>query len=228
VGEHHLHHSDAGGAASRDNSRLIVVQRAGTSRSVPINATSSSETTTFLTLSNVVRTSNGGFLSMAFHPNWATNRYAYVVYTTSNRMERLSRFQSTDGGATLDASTEQVVLQIQHAVEFNHNGGQVAFGLDGYLYMSSGDDAYLDYTRARQAALANNGICNVNPTLGDLGLPNAKLFSPGNFDASVVLLRMNQRGSSAAMPPLASTIVDAQGAALLSDWIDSLTSCPEP
>ena len=77
-------------------------------------------------------------------------------------------------------------------------------------------------------SLANKGICNVNPTLGDLGLPNAKLFSPGNLDASVVLLRMNQRGSSAAMPPLASTIVDAQGAALLSDWIDSLTSCPEP
>jgi uncharacterized repeat protein (TIGR03806 family) len=139
-----------------DESRLIVVQRAGTARSVPSNATSSGETTTFLTLSNVVTRSNGGFLSMAFHPNWAANRYAYVVYTTSNRMLRLSRFQSTDGGATLDASTEQVVLQIQHAVEFNHNGGQIAFGPDGYLYMSSGDDAYLDYTRARQAAQTDN------------------------------------------------------------------------
>ncbi len=139
-----------------DSSRLIVVQRAGTARSVPVGATSSSQVTNFLTLSNVVTTSNGGFLSMAFHPNWASNRYAYVVYTTSNRMKRLSRFQSTDGGATLNASTEQVVLQIQHLTEFNHNGGQVAFGNDGYLYMSSGDDAYLDYTRARQAAQTNN------------------------------------------------------------------------
>jgi hypothetical protein len=59
-------------------------------------------------------------------------------------------------------------------------------------------------------------------------VPNAKLLSPGIADASVVFLRMNQRGNSAAMPPLASTIPDAQGAALLSDWIGSLTSCPEP
>lgn len=139
-----------------DSTRLVVVQRAGTARSVPINATSSGQVTNFLTLSNVVTTSNGGFLSLAFHPNWATNRYAYVVYTTSNRMKRLSRFTSTDGGATLNASTEQVVLQIQHLTEFNHNGGQIAFGNDGYLYMSSGDDAYLDYTRARQAAQTNN------------------------------------------------------------------------
>ncbi len=139
-----------------DSSRLIVVQRAGTARSVPITATSTAQTATFLTLSNVVTTSNGGFLSLAFHPNWATNRYAYVVYTTSNLMKRLSRFQSTDGGQTLNASTEQVILQIQHLKEFNHNGGQIAFGNDGYLYMSSGDDAYLDYTRARQAAQTNN------------------------------------------------------------------------
>jgi uncharacterized repeat protein (TIGR03806 family) len=139
-----------------DSSRLIVVQRGGLARSVPINATSSSQVTNFLQLSNVVTTSNGGFLSMAFHPNWATNRFAYVVYTTSNLMKRLSRFTSTDGGATLNASTEQVVLQIQHLKEFNHNGGQIAFGNDGYLYMSSGDDAYLDYTRARQAAQTNN------------------------------------------------------------------------
>ena len=139
-----------------DSSRLIVVQRAGTARSVPIGATSSGQTTTFLTLNNVVTTSNGGFLSMAFHPNWATNRYAYVVYTTNNLKKRLSRFTSTDGGATLNTGTEQVVLEITHLTEFNHNGGQVAFGSDGYLYMSSGDDAYLNYTRARQAAQTNN------------------------------------------------------------------------
>ena len=139
-----------------DSTRLIVVQRAGSARSVPVGATSSAQTSAFLTLSNVVTTSNGGFLSMAFHPNWATNRYAYVVYTTANRMKRLSRFTSTDGGQTLNASTEQVVLQIQHLVEFNHNGGQVAFGGDGYLLHVDRGQRVQDYARARQAANTNN------------------------------------------------------------------------
>jgi uncharacterized repeat protein (TIGR03806 family) len=135
-----------------DSSRLIVVERAGLARSAPFSATSSGQVTTFLQLSNVVTASNGGFLSMAFHPQWQTNRYAYVLYTTNNLMKRVSRFQSTDGGLTLNPTTEQVVLQIQHLKEFNHNGGQIAFGLDGYLYISSGDDAYLDHNRAVHSA----------------------------------------------------------------------------
>src|SRR5690606_2928672 len=120
--------------------RFIVVQRAGTARGIPANATSGGQAYNFLQLSNVVTASNGGLLSLAFHPNWQNNRYAYVVYTTNNLMQRLSRFQSTDGGQTLNAGTEQVVLQFQHQSEFNHNGGQVVFGTDGFLYLSTGDD----------------------------------------------------------------------------------------
>ena len=151
-----LHQPGAGGAAAGRQHAPHRGAAGGLGAQRPHGATSSSQTSAFLTLSNVVTSSNGGFLSMAFHPSWATNRYAYVVYTTANRMKRLSRFQSTDGGQTLNASTEQVVLQIQHLVEFNHNGGQIAFGGDGYLYMSTGDDAYQDYARARQAANTNN------------------------------------------------------------------------
>lgn len=154
-----------------DSSRLIVVQRAGTARSVPLNATSSGQASNFLSLSNVVTASNGGFLSLAFHPNWPNNRYAYVVYTTTNLNKRLSRFQSTDGGATLNASTEQVILQIQHQKEFNHNGGQIAFGKDGYLYMSTANDAYLDYTRARHTAQTNNLFGKVLRLNVDQGSP---------------------------------------------------------
>jgi len=165
-----------------DNTRLIVVERAGAARAVPINATSQSNVTTFLQLSNVVTSSNGGFLSMAFHPNWATNRYVYVVYTTSNRMKRLSRFQSTSGGTSINASTEQIVLQSQHLTEFNHNGGQIAFGHDGYLYLSTGDDAYLNYTRARHAAQTNNLFGKVLRIDVDNGTPYS--IPPSNPFAS--------------------------------------------
>jgi uncharacterized repeat protein (TIGR03806 family) len=147
-----------------NTTRLIVVERAGKARSVPINATLASQVTDFLSISNVAQTSNGGFLSMAFHPKWPQAQYlhAYVVYTIDvagnpvKKIKRLSRFTSTDNGATLSPGSEQVVLEITHLKEFNHNGGQVAFGKDGYLYMSSGDDAYTDYARAAQAAATNN------------------------------------------------------------------------
>ncbi len=175
-----------------DNTRLIVVERAGTARSVSINPANGAQPTNFLTIGNVATTSNGGFLSMAFHPNWAQNRYAYVVYTTDLpgnpvvKMKRLSRFQSTDGGVTLNPSTEQVVLQIQHLKEFNHNGGQIAFGNDGKLYMSSGDDAYNDYTRAAQAAATNNLFgkvlrIDVNSTSGgkNYAIPSDNPFAAG-------------------------------------------------
>ncbi len=140
-----------------DDDVFIVVQRAGVARYVPRNATTSSQTHNFLNLG--VNTSiNGGLLSMAFHPDYANNGYVYVVYTInvgSAPMLRLSRFQTTDGGWTLNSGTEQIVLQHQR-LEFNHNGGDIAFGNDGYLYMSSGDDAYLNYQRARQATNPNN------------------------------------------------------------------------
>lgn len=81
-----------------------------------------------------------GLLGLAFDPNWATNREVIVSYTATGSPFRstISRFRSTDGGATLDPSTEQVILTIDQPFT-NHNGGNVVFGHDGYLYAGFGD-----------------------------------------------------------------------------------------
>jgi len=73
-------------------------------------------------------------------------------------------------------------------------------------------------------ALASSGACAA-PILGDLGVPGANIITPGSPASSVLYLRMNTRGAN-QMPPLASALVDTDGAALISSWIQSLSSCP--
>lgn len=75
------------------------------------------------------------------------------------------------------------------------------------------------------AAFAEMRVCNALPDAGDLGVSNAKLLVPGNPGLSLVSLRMHDTGTH-RMPPLSSNIVDTQGAALIDEWITSLTSCP--
>jgi hypothetical protein len=57
-----------------------------------------------------------------------------------------------------------------------------------------------------------------------LGMMNARLIAPGEPDRSVLLARVNRRDQH-AMPPIGSTVVDAQGVALLRQWIQGLSSC---
>ncbi len=93
----------------------------------------------------------GGILGLAFHPNYAANGFFFVYYlcdtTTADgtgRHNRLSRFSRsrTDPGKADPAS--EVTLFSQLDEKFNHNGGTIAFGPDGYLYLSLGDEGHPD------------------------------------------------------------------------------------
>lgn len=81
-----------------------------------------------------------GLLGMALDPQFAQNGRAYLSYTRkgSPLVSVLSRFVSRDGGRTLDAGSEHVLLQVAQPYS-NHNGGNVQFGPDGYLYFGLGD-----------------------------------------------------------------------------------------
>lgn len=78
-----------------------------------------------------------GLLALAFSPDFAADGRAYVYYTQgSPQPSRLSRFQVTD--SALDPASERVLLEAPQPFA-NHNGGQLLFGPDGYLYLSLGD-----------------------------------------------------------------------------------------
>lgn len=82
-----------------------------------------------------------GLLGMAFHPQFATNRYVYFNYigrNASNEMEtRVTRFEVASNGI-INRDSEMILLRFNQPYS-NHNGGQIAFGSDGYLYVGSGD-----------------------------------------------------------------------------------------
>lgn len=85
-----------------------------------------------------------GFLGMAFHPDFAQNGRIYVNYITRNpERSRISAFTSDDGGNTFNPASEQILLEVNQPAS-NHNGGNLAFGPDGYLYSGFGDGGGAD------------------------------------------------------------------------------------
>ena len=73
--------------------------------------------------------------------------------------------------------------------------------------------------------LAATGACGAPAQQGDLGVPGAQIIAPGQPTKSTLLLRMKTLDGSVRMPPLASSVVDTQGVALIEAWIASLPGC---
>lgn len=89
-----------------------------------------------------------GILGIASHPKFAQNRKLYLCYSVplrssapTNWNHTMTIAEFTAKGETLDIGSERVLLQIDRPY-FNHNGGRIAFGPDGYLYIGSGDGGH--------------------------------------------------------------------------------------
>jgi len=120
-----------------DSARLFVVEQGGTIRVLHHDTT---RTRPFLDISNrVLSGGERGLLSVAFHPQYATNGRLYVYYTNLNGDIRIVRFNVSSDPDSADRATADTVLKIPHPVNANHNGGQLQFGPDGMLYAGTGD-----------------------------------------------------------------------------------------
>jgi glucose/arabinose dehydrogenase len=98
---------------------------------------------TFLDIRDLVQCcGERGLLGLAFHPDYASNRYFFVYYTANAGDGDIvvARYQApTASSNTADPGSARVLLTIEHSAYGNHNGGGTAFGPDGYLYVSVGD-----------------------------------------------------------------------------------------
>lgn len=127
--------------AGDESDRLFVAEQAGIIYVFP-NDTSVAEKTEFLNIMDRVDDSGNemGLLGLAFHPDYESNGYFYVNYTASDpRRTIIARFRvSDDDPDHAERDSELEILSYEQPYS-NHNGGQISFGPDGYLYIGSGD-----------------------------------------------------------------------------------------
>ena len=137
--------------------RLFVVERNGYIRIIEADGTVLP--TPFLNIDPRVDSgqSEQGLLGLAFHPDYSNNGYFYVYYIDNNENTQLSRFSVSDTDPNVaDPDSEFKILDANQPF-WNHNGGCIKFGPDGYLYISLGDGGSggdpLDYGQNRQTFL---------------------------------------------------------------------------
>lgn len=121
--------------------RLFVLEQEGRIL-VFENDPSAASTVVFLDIRDRVSDAGNeeGLLGLAFHPDYETNGFFYVYYSVVGpRRTRLSRFEvSAQDSNAADVQSESIVLEIPQPFS-NHNGGQILFGPDGFLYIGPGD-----------------------------------------------------------------------------------------
>ncbi|MDP9277677.1 MAG: PQQ-dependent sugar dehydrogenase, partial [Actinomycetota bacterium] len=139
--------------------RLFVIQRGGL-----IKVVEGGSTQTFADLTSVVRCCDGerGLLSMAVPPDFPQTGLFYVDYTGQDGPGNLHVAELRASGASGSVGTLRNVLTINHSQASNHNGGQLQFGPDGYLYISTGDGG-ATHTPAQNKNSLLGKILRINP-----------------------------------------------------------------
>ena len=118
------------------DARLFITLQRG---SVVIHDGTSVLPTPFLKIQSIVSCcGERGLLSIAFHPRYAENGFFYVNYTDLNGDTVVARYRVSSNPNQADPASAFVLLRIAQPFA-NHNGGQIAFGPDGYLYIGMGD-----------------------------------------------------------------------------------------
>ena len=121
---------------SGKGSWLYVVEKVGRIKIVSKGVTFSPG---FLDISGKVsRGDEQGLLGLAFHPGYESNGKFYVDYTDRNGDTVISEFRRSSTNMRRASTTERVLMRIDQPYA-NHNGGMLAFGPDGYLYIGMGD-----------------------------------------------------------------------------------------
>jgi len=170
--------------AGDGSDRLFAVQRNGLIKVIDLATNELLEGDYLDIVSRVRSGGERGLLGLAFHPDFASNGYFFVNYTSRTRGDSISngtsviaRFQAeTAGSGQVNPETEVILLTVRQPFG-NHNAGDLAFGPDGYLYVPFGDGGSAndpdDYSQDSTALLGKMLRLDVdNPAAGkNYGIP---------------------------------------------------------
>ena len=101
-----------------------------------------------------------GLLSLAFHPQYASNGRFYVYFTDSFSNIRVLRYNVSSDPDSADAASADTVLTVAHPGQTNHNGGQLQFGADGMLFIGTGDGGGAASARSVRTRAASCTSCS--------------------------------------------------------------------
>jgi cysteine-rich repeat protein len=125
-------------SAPLDPTRLFVAQQAGRIDVVRDGSVLPQPFLELLPGTDISVGSERGLLSVAFHPGYASNRRFFVFYNDVQGRLVIARYEASTDPDRADPTSRRIVLRQRHP-RGNHNGGQLAFGPDGYLYAGFGD-----------------------------------------------------------------------------------------
>jgi glucose/arabinose dehydrogenase len=153
-------------AAPAADSRIFIVEQVGRIRVVKDGLLLKEP---FLTIDTNDGGNEQGLLGLAFHPDYDKNGRFFVFYVQSGSNDLRVAEYHADAGADVADPEEKVILDVAHPSADNHNGGTVAFGPDGLLYISFGDggaaDNYYEHGQETGSRLAK--ILRVDVDGGD-------------------------------------------------------------
>jgi uncharacterized protein (TIGR03437 family) len=133
--------------------------------------------------SRVLSGGERGLLGLAFPPGYATRRHFYVNYTDRQGDTVVARYRLTSDPEIADASSEELILRIDQPYS-NHNGGQLRFGPDGYLYIGMGDGGSAgdpqNNAQNRSVLLGKLLRLDVEGTATPYGIPSDNPFAGGS------------------------------------------------
>lgn len=156
---------------------VFVVEQAGR---IKVLRNEKKQSGAFLNITNIVRSPDSGggneqgLLSVAFAPDYATSRRFYVAFTNRKGQVEVDEFKrSKDNRLKALASSRRPLLKIPHPGATNHNGGQLQFGPDGLLYISTGDGGAVtpQGNNARKLNSLLGKILRIDPTKRTGSLP---------------------------------------------------------
>ncbi|HHO54806.1 MAG TPA: glucose dehydrogenase [Trueperaceae bacterium] len=116
--------------------RLFVLEQAGIIKLIKDGKV---QARAFLDIRDIVGSGGErGLLGLAFHPKFEYNGYFFVNYTDKKGNTTIARYKVSNDNNIADNKSQKIIMTIKQPYS-NHNGGNIAFGPDGYLYIGTGD-----------------------------------------------------------------------------------------